>query len=175
MYCHSLIDVEHAEAWEIPASAVLVRDETTFCYEIRDGKTHRLPVRWDSATSDRVEILKFQLRSRMAGDPPKWDQSDRPGDDRGGPPERIDGQSIRSHGTGSGNGSTLGKRPASGEKRKNLSRAEEFLRNARSARRNSSTAKGCVPPDDRQANLSDPPAARKSALVISRCVKTGSW
>ncbi len=40
-----------------------MRDETTFCYEIRDGKTHRLPVRLGLRDGNRVEILKFQLRS----------------------------------------------------------------------------------------------------------------
>jgi HlyD family secretion protein len=72
MYCHSLIDVEHADAWEIPASAVLVRDETTFCYEVVDGKTHRLPLRLGLRDGNRVEVLKIQLRPRTPGDAPRW-------------------------------------------------------------------------------------------------------
>jgi RND family efflux transporter MFP subunit len=72
MYCHSLIDVEHADTWEIPASAVLVRDETTFCYEVRDGKTHRLPLRLGLRDGKFVEVLKMQLRPKTPGDPPTW-------------------------------------------------------------------------------------------------------
>jgi RND family efflux transporter MFP subunit len=72
MYCHSLIDVEHANTWEIPASAVLVRDESTFCYEVRGGKTHRLPLRLGLRDGKFVEVLKIQLRPKTPGDPPTW-------------------------------------------------------------------------------------------------------
>jgi HlyD family secretion protein len=72
MYCHSLIDVKHTQAWEIPASAVLVRDEMTFCYVVRDGKTHRLPLRLGLRDGERVEVLKVQLRANGQGNPPIW-------------------------------------------------------------------------------------------------------
>src|SRR5262249_12125160 len=72
MYCHSLIDVEHEHAWEIPASAVLVRDETTFCYEVVDGKTHRLPLRLGLRDGKHVEVLKVQLKSQSPDEPPSW-------------------------------------------------------------------------------------------------------
>jgi HlyD family secretion protein len=72
MYCHSLIDVEHGQAWEIPASAVLVRDETTFCYVVRDGKTHRQPLRLGLRDGDRVEVLKMQGASTGPGNSPVW-------------------------------------------------------------------------------------------------------
>jgi HlyD family secretion protein len=72
MYCHSLIDVEHAQAWEIPAAAVLVRDETTFCWEVRDGKTHRLPLRLGLRDGNRVEVLKMQIRAKDPGAAPTW-------------------------------------------------------------------------------------------------------
>ena len=72
MYCHSLIDVEHAQAWEIPASAVRVRDEMTFCYVVRDGKTHRQPLRLGLRDGDRVEVLKMQAVPTAPGNPPVW-------------------------------------------------------------------------------------------------------
>lgn len=72
MYCHSLIDVEHGQAWEIPASTVLVRDETTFCYVVRDGKIHRQPLRLGLRDGDRVEVLKMQAASTGPGTPPVW-------------------------------------------------------------------------------------------------------
>ena len=72
MYCHSLIDVEHAQAWEIPASAVLVRDEMTFCYEVREGKAHRLQLRLGLRDGNQVEVLKIQVRPKAAGDAPTW-------------------------------------------------------------------------------------------------------
>jgi HlyD family secretion protein len=72
MYCHSLIDVEHADAWEVPASAVLVRDETTFSFEVRDAKTHRLPLRLGLRDGKNVEVLKIQLPSQNPGEPPIW-------------------------------------------------------------------------------------------------------
>lgn len=96
MYCHSLIDVEHSHAWEIPASAVLVRDEMTFCYEVRDGKTHRLPLRLGLRDGNQVEVLKVQAQSKTPGDAPKWVEPSgkesiivtRPG-------EMIENQSVR--------------------------------------------------------------------------------
>ncbi len=70
-------------AWEIPASAVLVRDEMTFCYEVRDGKTHRLPLRLGLRDGNRVEVLKMQAPSQNARRSADVDQSNGPGNDRG--------------------------------------------------------------------------------------------
>lgn len=72
MYVHSLIDVAHDDAWVIPASAILIRDETTFCYQVRNGKTHRLPVRLGLRDGAFVEITKIQAPPRIVGEPPAW-------------------------------------------------------------------------------------------------------
>ena len=96
MYCHSLIEVEHGQAWEIPASAVLVRDEMTFCYAVRDGKTHRLPLRLGLRDRDRVEVLKMQISSSSPGNPPTWVNPT--GSETivvSRPSELIDNQSVR--------------------------------------------------------------------------------
>jgi HlyD family secretion protein len=72
MYVHSLISVVHADAWVLPASAILVRDGTTFCYQVREEKVHRLAVRLGLRDGELVEILKIQAPPRVAGDPPVW-------------------------------------------------------------------------------------------------------
>jgi HlyD family secretion protein len=96
MYCHSLIDVQHADAWEIPASAVLVRDEMTFCYEVRDGKTHRLPLRLGLRDGKEVEVLKVQLKSQSPGEPPSWiNPTGRETIVAAKPGELIDNQGVR--------------------------------------------------------------------------------
>jgi len=96
MYCHSLIDVEHGNAWEIPASAVLVRDEMTFCYEVRDGKTHRLLLRLGLRDGNQVEVLKIQIRPKTPGDPPTWiNPTGRETIVTTKPGELIDNQAVR--------------------------------------------------------------------------------
>jgi RND family efflux transporter MFP subunit len=72
MYVHSLISLKHPKAWVIPASAILIWDETTFCYELRDGKTKRLPTRLGLRDGQFVEITKIQAPSRSPGSPPAW-------------------------------------------------------------------------------------------------------
>lgn len=72
MYVHALIAVERPNTWVIPSSAVLVRDGVTFCYQVSDGKTHRLPLRLGFSDGKFVEIAKIQTPPRTAGDRPTW-------------------------------------------------------------------------------------------------------
>ncbi len=72
MYVHALIDIEHPDAWVIPSSAILIRDGATFCYEARDGKTHRLPLKLGLNDGKSVEISKIQVAPRTPGDRPTW-------------------------------------------------------------------------------------------------------
>ena len=72
MYVNAKIDVKQPSAWMIPAGAILVRDGETFCYEVREGKTHRLPLRAGTRSGDEVEVLKFQHPPRHPGEAPRW-------------------------------------------------------------------------------------------------------
>ena len=72
MYVHSLIEVQHPNTWVVPASAILVRDQLTFCYQIVDGKTRRLPVRLGLRDGQFVEIMKVESPSPKPGMPPTW-------------------------------------------------------------------------------------------------------
>ncbi len=72
MYVHALIDIEHPNAWVIPSSAVLVRDGVTFCYQVRDGKTHRLLLRLGLNDGKSVEIAKIQVPPSVPGGRPTW-------------------------------------------------------------------------------------------------------
>jgi HlyD family secretion protein len=72
MYVHARIDVEHPEAWMIPAGAVLVRDGESFCYRVKEGRTQRLPLRPGLRDGDMVEVLKFQEPSQTPGALPRW-------------------------------------------------------------------------------------------------------
>jgi HlyD family secretion protein len=71
MYVHALIDVERS-AWVLPPEAVLVRDASSFCYQIRDGKTHAVPVRTGLRQHDSLEIVKFQAQAEVPGAPRLW-------------------------------------------------------------------------------------------------------
>lgn len=72
MYVHSLIDLVIPDAWVVPASATLIRDGISFCYEVRDGKTHRLPVRLGLRDGKFVEVSKVQVPPHTPGDLPTW-------------------------------------------------------------------------------------------------------
>jgi multidrug efflux pump subunit AcrA (membrane-fusion protein) len=72
MYVHALISIQHDKAWTIPASAILVRDGVTFCYEVRDGKTWRLPLKLGLNAEKSIEIAKIQAPPRKPGDRPAW-------------------------------------------------------------------------------------------------------
>ncbi len=72
MYVHALIEVQRPDAWVIPVSAVVVRDGLTFCYQVQDGKTRRLPLRLGLHDGTFVEVVKFQFPPRHPGSPPVW-------------------------------------------------------------------------------------------------------
>ncbi len=63
---------------------------------MRDGKTHRLPLRLGLRDGKNVEVLKVQLPSQTPGEPPTWINptghetivATKPG-------ELIDSQSVR--------------------------------------------------------------------------------
>lgn len=96
MYIHALVDVDRPDAWLIPAAAVLARDGESFCYEVRDGRARRLPVRLGLRIGERVEVRKFQSPPRRPGDRPGW--SDPTGKEvivAARPGEYTDGQPVR--------------------------------------------------------------------------------
>ncbi len=97
MYVHALIEIEHPQAWVIPSSAVLIRDGTTFCYQVRDGKTHRLPLKLGLNDGKSVEVAKIQAPPRSPGERPTWINPT--GDEQivvTKPGELMDNQAVRS-------------------------------------------------------------------------------
>ncbi len=72
MYVHARLDVEHPNAWMIPAGAVLVRDGESFCYQVKDGRTQRLVLRPGVRRGNLVEVLKFQAPPLTPGERPRW-------------------------------------------------------------------------------------------------------
>ncbi len=71
-YVHALIEVERPKAWVVPVGSVVYRDGLNFCYQVRDGKTHRLALRPGLRDGKYLEVLKFQQPPRNPGEQPRW-------------------------------------------------------------------------------------------------------
>lgn len=72
MYVHAQIQTEQSNCRTLPSAALLVRDGVSFCYQVREGKLQRLPLRVGSRDRDMVEILKKQVRTEKPGEKPRW-------------------------------------------------------------------------------------------------------
>jgi len=73
MYAHALIEIEQANAWVLPTSALQTRDGQTFCYLARDGKAVQTLVRAGPRESTAVQVLKLQAGRGKPGAKPRWD------------------------------------------------------------------------------------------------------
>jgi multidrug efflux pump subunit AcrA (membrane-fusion protein) len=73
MYAHAVIQVEHANAWTLPASALGTQDDKPFCYRVEGGKAVRTPVRVGLREGDVVEVLKKQTSAAKPGADAVWE------------------------------------------------------------------------------------------------------
>ncbi len=70
MYVYAKITADLPEAWLLPAAAVGKQGDAAFCYQVRDGKAVKLPVRLGRGNGESVEILKKQRPSP----PTEWEE-----------------------------------------------------------------------------------------------------
>jgi multidrug efflux pump subunit AcrA (membrane-fusion protein) len=78
MYVSAAITAEHPDVMTLPASAVMTQGDVTqgyqsYCFLFADGKVHRTPVELGARGTDRVEVLKKQVRSAKVGEEGTWE------------------------------------------------------------------------------------------------------
>lgn len=69
MYVYARITSDLPEAWLVPSAAVVKQGDATHCYQVRDGKAAKLPVRLGRGNGELVEVLKKQ----QSGSPAGWE------------------------------------------------------------------------------------------------------
>jgi multidrug resistance efflux pump len=62
-YVHTTIQVSHKDTRTIPASAVVVDKEQTFCYLVVQGKAVRTPIQAGLRANNQVEVLQKQVKN----------------------------------------------------------------------------------------------------------------
>jgi multidrug resistance efflux pump len=73
MYVYATILAERPGVWTLPASAVVTRDEESFCYRVENGKALRTPVQVGLSGAGLVEVLKKQTRLGKDGAEGPWE------------------------------------------------------------------------------------------------------
>jgi len=62
MYVSVRILLERADVWSLPRSAVIIEDETVYCYRLDNGKALRTRLRIGLEGDERVEIMQKESR-----------------------------------------------------------------------------------------------------------------
>jgi RND family efflux transporter MFP subunit len=68
MFVNATIIAERKGTWSLPVSAVVTKDETTFCYRVEDGKAVRQPLKVGLRGNDLVEVLGKRATSAKAAE-----------------------------------------------------------------------------------------------------------
>jgi multidrug efflux pump subunit AcrA (membrane-fusion protein) len=77
MYAYATLAADLAGVLTLPRSALVTEGDVlqgyqTWCYEVQDGKARRLPVEAGAGDSERVQVLKKQVRPAGTGEAPRW-------------------------------------------------------------------------------------------------------
>ena len=73
LYVDVTITVEHRDVWALPASAVVTKEDESFCYRWENGKAVRTPLRLGLSGGGLVEVLKIQLKPVRSGGQKVWE------------------------------------------------------------------------------------------------------
>src|SRR5262249_8505656 len=73
MYVHVTITVEHPNVWTLPASAVVMQGEHTFCYRVENGQALRTPLKTSIRDGEWVEVLQKLMQSAKPGEEGQWE------------------------------------------------------------------------------------------------------
>jgi len=68
LYCTVNIRANTPEAWVVPLTAILNADETSYCFELRDGKIAKLRVQVGRTAGTVIEVLRKRPAGTTAGD-----------------------------------------------------------------------------------------------------------
>jgi multidrug efflux pump subunit AcrA (membrane-fusion protein) len=74
MYAYASLSAELSDVLTVPRSAVATEGEVTrgyqsYCFQVEEGKIHRLPVELGPGDGERVEVLRKQVRAGGAWQP----------------------------------------------------------------------------------------------------------
>jgi HlyD family secretion protein len=72
MYVDVSIMLERSGVWTLPKSAVIVDEETAYCYRLENGKAIRIPLRIGLQGDKTVEVLQKESRPTPAGEA-RWE------------------------------------------------------------------------------------------------------
>jgi multidrug efflux pump subunit AcrA (membrane-fusion protein) len=73
MYVQATITLRHANAWTLPAAAVLTQGDQTFCIRVLAGKAVRTPLQIGLRGGGLVEVLKMQTRASSGEEEALWE------------------------------------------------------------------------------------------------------
>jgi hypothetical protein len=73
LYVEVTITVEHQNVWTLPVSAVVTKEDESFCYRPESGVAIRTLLQLGLRGADRVEILKKQLKPAQPGEQKPWE------------------------------------------------------------------------------------------------------
>lgn len=74
LYVDVTITVEHQNVWTLPASAVVIKGEESFCYRRENDKAIRTPVQVGLRGDKIIEVLKKQTLSTKPGEEGRWEE-----------------------------------------------------------------------------------------------------
>jgi RND family efflux transporter MFP subunit len=96
MYVDVTIVVEHPNVWTLPASAVVLTEEGSYCYRLEGGKAVRTPLQIGLSGGKLVEVLKKQVKPIKGSAEEEWE--DFTGQEKvikSGVADLKDGQDVR--------------------------------------------------------------------------------
>lgn len=73
MYAFATIQVEHRNAWTVPATAIVTHGDQAHVFRVENGKALRTPVELGLREGNVVEILRKQTKPARNGEPAVWE------------------------------------------------------------------------------------------------------
>jgi multidrug efflux pump subunit AcrA (membrane-fusion protein) len=67
MYAYVTLTTVHKKVWTLPASAVVMKDNEVYCFQVHDGKAVKTPLQIGLNNGRRVEVLMIQRRASEKG------------------------------------------------------------------------------------------------------------
>jgi multidrug efflux pump subunit AcrA (membrane-fusion protein) len=73
LYVDVTITIEHRDVWTLPASAVVTKEDESFCYRLESGTAIRTPLLLGLSGNGLIEVLKKQIRAAKQGEKKAWE------------------------------------------------------------------------------------------------------
>jgi multidrug resistance efflux pump len=67
MYAYVTLTVEHKDVWTLPASAVVMKDNEAYCFQVSQGRAVKTPLQPGLSDGKRVEVFKIKRNPGQAG------------------------------------------------------------------------------------------------------------